>query len=149
MCPKLLAGDPPWKQGTSEFGPIDSRGGLPLPPMTSSAAADKARLRREIRQARKAIPAAQRHHAEKAISYHARRFFRHGRRIGAYVATGSELGLDALMARALAHGGRCENLGFGLVFRRGSRNGRGRGSDGVVSIRSIRGLDLDPLCHFL
>ncbi|MDC7702283.1 5-formyltetrahydrofolate cyclo-ligase [Vogesella indigofera] len=74
--------------------------------MTSSAAADKARLRREIRQARKAIPAAQRHHAEQAISRHARRFFRHGRRIGAYVATGSELGLDALMARALAHGCR-------------------------------------------
>ncbi|MFD2447077.1 hypothetical protein ACFSQE_00395 [Vogesella fluminis] len=42
--------------------------------MIPSAAADKARLRREIRLARKAIPAAQRHRAEKAISRHARRF---------------------------------------------------------------------------
>lgn len=74
--------------------------------MTSSLAADKACLRRDIRQARKAISAMQRRAAEHAIARHGKRFLRPGRRIGAYIATGSELSLDALITRALHAGSR-------------------------------------------
>lgn len=74
--------------------------------MTPTLASDKASLRRAIRAARKAVPPARRRQAEQAISRHARCFFRPGRRIGAYIATGSELALDALIGRALGHGCR-------------------------------------------
>lgn len=65
----------------------------------------KSALRRQIRHARKSLSLAERRRAERAVSRHARVLLRPGRRIGAYIATGSELDVLPLIERALSH--RC------------------------------------------
>lgn len=66
----------------------------------------KSALRRQIRHARKSLSVAERRRAEREVSRHARSLLRPGKRIGAYIATGSELDIMPLIERALAH--RCE-----------------------------------------
>jgi 5-formyltetrahydrofolate cyclo-ligase len=65
---------------------------------------DKHALRRTIRRARMALPKAYRLAAAQAVARHARRFLARGRRIGGYLAAGSELDLEPLMSAALFRG---------------------------------------------
>jgi 5-formyltetrahydrofolate cyclo-ligase len=69
-----------------------------------SALPDKTALRRVIRRARKAMAPAERRCAEARIAALAARFVRRGKRIGGYLAAGSELDISALLSRALDRG---------------------------------------------
>ncbi|OHX12393.1 5-formyltetrahydrofolate cyclo-ligase [Chromobacterium sphagni] len=62
---------------------------------------DKPALRRELRRARMALTPAYRAAATQAIARHASRLLRRGKRIGGYLAAGSELDLAALLNAAL------------------------------------------------
>lgn len=66
--------------------------------------ADKVALRRVIRRARMALPARYRQHAQHQVARHASRLLARGKRIGAYLATGSELDLEPLLSSALFRG---------------------------------------------
>ncbi|CUA82033.1 MULTISPECIES: 5-formyltetrahydrofolate cyclo-ligase [Gulbenkiania] len=72
----------------------------------TSPAPDKASLRRTLRRRRMALTAAERRRAALAVARHARRFIGRGRRLGAYLACGSELDLEPLMSEALFRGAR-------------------------------------------
>ncbi|WP_215796448.1 5-formyltetrahydrofolate cyclo-ligase [Paludibacterium paludis] len=61
---------------------------------------DKVRLRRELRRRRKALTRDERRRAETALVRHAMRLVRRNKRIGAYLAAGSELDLAPLIRRA-------------------------------------------------
>lgn len=65
---------------------------------------DKQALRRQIRRARMALPPAVRAEAARAIARHASRLLRRGKRIGGYLAAGSELDLSELLNAALWRG---------------------------------------------
>lgn len=66
--------------------------------------ADKQALRRQVRRARMALTPQQRAAAMRAVTRHASRFLRRSKRIGAYLAAGSELDLDVLISTALWRG---------------------------------------------
>lgn len=72
--------------------------------MTSIPHADpiaaKTALRRELRRRRMSLPQTYRRAAHRAVVRHASRLLARGRRIGAYIATGSELDLSELLAAA-------------------------------------------------
>lgn len=65
---------------------------------------DKPALRRKIRRARQALSASYRLQAMRAIARHASRLLKRGKRVGAYLAAGSELDLEILMSAALWRG---------------------------------------------
>jgi len=66
--------------------------------------ADKVHLRRSVRNARKLLSHSERQCAERRVAAFASRFIRRGKRIGAYLASGSELDLSPLLNKALARG---------------------------------------------
>ena len=66
--------------------------------------AAKQQLRRQIRQARKALTREQRHAASFAIARHASPLIRRGKRFSAYWAAGSELDMSVLISDALHRG---------------------------------------------
>lgn len=70
----------------------------------STEPTDKQRLRRALRRVRKAMPSAERRRAEARIAALAARFVRRGKRIGGYLASGSELDISPLLSRALDRG---------------------------------------------
>ncbi|POZ61280.1 5-formyltetrahydrofolate cyclo-ligase [Chromobacterium alticapitis] len=72
---------------------------LPIAPL------DKPALRRSIRRARMALSPAYRAAAARAIVRHAARLLRRGKRVGGYLAAGSELDLSELLNEALWRGG--------------------------------------------
>jgi 5-formyltetrahydrofolate cyclo-ligase len=61
---------------------------------------DKLALRRQVRRKRISLSPAQRRHAERRIACLAARFIKRGKRIGGYLASGSELDIAALLHRA-------------------------------------------------
>ncbi|MCD5360662.1 5-formyltetrahydrofolate cyclo-ligase [Chromobacterium aquaticum] len=65
---------------------------------------DKPALRRRIRCARQALSRDYRLDAMRAIARHASRLLKRGKRVGAYLAAGSELDLEVLMSAALWRG---------------------------------------------
>lgn len=65
---------------------------------------DKIALRRELRRLRVELGPAYRDAAAHALVRHARRWLRRGKRLGAYISTGSELSLDPLIRAAQANG---------------------------------------------
>ncbi|KMN35322.1 5-formyltetrahydrofolate cyclo-ligase [Chromobacterium sp. LK1] len=65
---------------------------------------DKPALRRRIRCARQALSHDYRLDAMRAIARHASRLLKRGKRVGAYLAAGSELDLEILMSVALWRG---------------------------------------------
>jgi len=65
---------------------------------------DKFALRRELRRARARLAPGYRHAAARAVARHAARLTGCGRRIGAYLAAGTELDLEPLMSAALFRG---------------------------------------------
>jgi 5-formyltetrahydrofolate cyclo-ligase len=65
---------------------------------------DKRALRRQVRRARLAMSHEVRRRAERRVAALAARFLRHGKRIGGYLASGSELDIEALLSRALYRG---------------------------------------------
>lgn len=67
---------------------------------------DKTQLRRAVRNARKALSARARARAERRIACLAARFVKRGKRIGGYLASGSELDIEALLSVALARRAR-------------------------------------------
>lgn len=69
----------------------------PVSPVTD----DKTVLRRAARNARKVLPADVRTRAERRIACLAARFVKRGKRIGGYLASGSELDIEALLSVAL------------------------------------------------
>lgn len=74
--------------------------------MSQSTAADKQALRRQLRRARMAKPRAERLAAAAALARHGARLAGRGRRIGGYLAAGSEIDLEPLMSAALFRGAR-------------------------------------------
>ncbi|MBV8656920.1 MAG: 5-formyltetrahydrofolate cyclo-ligase [Burkholderiales bacterium] len=62
---------------------------------------DKAALRRELRKKRTALSPAARQSAEQQCARRAMRLLRRGQRVGMYLAAGSELSLQPLIAAAL------------------------------------------------
>ncbi|GAB3261856.1 5-formyltetrahydrofolate cyclo-ligase [Chitinimonas naiadis] len=79
---------------------------------------DKASLRRELRKRRLAVPARLQQAAAHRVARRARPLLRRGQRVAAYMALGSELSLQPLIALAQARG--AEVL-LPLVPRRGRR----------------------------
>ena len=75
-----------------------------MTPMSIPAPDDKLALRRAIRRARLSLSHLARRRAEEKIARLAARFVRRGKRIGAYLASGSELDIESLMSRALRRG---------------------------------------------
>jgi 5-formyltetrahydrofolate cyclo-ligase len=71
-----------------------------------SPAIDKQALRRQLRRARMGLPPAYRAAAAHAIARHASRLLGRGKRIGGYLAAGSELDLAELLNAALWRGAR-------------------------------------------
>lgn len=67
----------------------------------SLLAGDKVSLRRQLRQARLSLSPHQRRRAERRVACHAKPFLKRGKRIGGYVAAGSELALSLVVKRAL------------------------------------------------
>ncbi|KJH68806.1 5-formyltetrahydrofolate cyclo-ligase [Chromobacterium violaceum] len=65
---------------------------------------DKPALRRQLRRARMALPPACRAAAARAIARHASRLLKRGKRVGGYLAAGSELDLAEVMNAALWRG---------------------------------------------
>ncbi|OQS41396.1 5-formyltetrahydrofolate cyclo-ligase [Chromobacterium haemolyticum] len=65
---------------------------------------DKPALRRRIRRARQTLSPGYRLQAMRAIARHASRLLKRGKRVGAYLAAGSELDLEVLMSAALWRG---------------------------------------------
>ncbi|UTH76183.1 5-formyltetrahydrofolate cyclo-ligase [Chromobacterium sp. IIBBL 290-4] len=65
---------------------------------------DKAALRRQLRRARMALPPAYRAAAAHAIARHASRLLKRGKRVGGYLAAGSELDLAEILNAALWRG---------------------------------------------
>ena len=65
---------------------------------------DKPALRRQLRRVRMALPPAYRAAAAQAIARHASRLLKRGKRVGGYLAAGSELDLAALLNAALWRG---------------------------------------------
>ncbi|WP_374422496.1 5-formyltetrahydrofolate cyclo-ligase [Chromobacterium sp.] len=61
-------------------------------------------MRRRIRRARQALSRGYRLDAMRAIARHASRLLKRGKRVGAYLAAGSELDLEILMSVALWRG---------------------------------------------
>ncbi|WP_233164403.1 5-formyltetrahydrofolate cyclo-ligase [Chromobacterium sp. ASV23] len=78
--------------------------------MTSSTTAmtsiDKQALRRRIRRARMALSPAYRAASARAIARHASRLLKRGKRVGGYLASGSELDLSELLNAALWRNGQ-------------------------------------------
>jgi len=74
------------------------------PPTALPLFDDKLALRRAVRRARVALPALARRRAEEKIARFAARFVRRGKRIGGYLAAGSELDIERLLSRALHRG---------------------------------------------
>ncbi|SCK12002.1 5-formyltetrahydrofolate cyclo-ligase [Vogesella sp. LIG4] len=66
---------------------------------------DKQALRRQVRRARMSLSPQQRAAAMRLVVRHASRFLRRGKRIGAYLAAGSELDLEELISTTLWRGG--------------------------------------------
>lgn len=64
----------------------------------------KAQLRRQLRQTRAQLDPLQRHQAQRAVLAQLRRYLKPGKKIGAYVPTGSEFSPWPLMLKALQHG---------------------------------------------
>lgn len=98
---------------------------------------DKAALRRQLRLARQHLPAAPRRQATQRINRRLRRLIKRGHRVGAYWASGSELGLDDWLQAALKRGARVylpyieqgsQRLWF-TPYRRGLKPERARGSN--------------------
>lgn len=73
-------------------------------PPPDSPIEDKLALRRAIRRARLALPRAERQRAERRIACLAARFIRRGKRVGGYLASGSELDIEQLLSKALYRG---------------------------------------------
>ncbi len=73
-------------------------------PEPISLVADKQALRRQIRRARMALTPAYRRDAAHRIARHASRLLKRGKRLGGYLAAGSELDLFSLMNAALWRG---------------------------------------------
>lgn len=71
---------------------------------SSSAATDKITLRKNIRRQRMALSPAYRAQAMRAVACHAGRLLRRGKRIGGYLAAGSELDIEILLSTALQRG---------------------------------------------
>ncbi|RQO72781.1 5-formyltetrahydrofolate cyclo-ligase [Aquitalea sp. FJL05] len=71
---------------------------------SSSAATDKITLRKNIRRQRMALSPACRAQAMRAVARHAGRLLRRGKRIGGYLAAGSELDIEILLSTALQRG---------------------------------------------
>ncbi|MBA4707435.1 5-formyltetrahydrofolate cyclo-ligase [Aquitalea aquatica] len=71
---------------------------------SSSAATDKVTLRKNIRRQRMALSPAYRAEAMRAVARHAGRLLRRGKRIGGYLAAGSELDIEILLSTALQRG---------------------------------------------
>ena len=69
-----------------------------------SPVSDKQALRRQVRRARMALTPLQRAAAMRAVVRHASRLLRRGKRIGAYLAAGSELDVALLINTALWRG---------------------------------------------
>lgn len=67
---------------------------------------EKLALRRVVRRARMALPRRERQHAEQRVASFAARFLKRGKRIGGYLASGSELDIEPLLSKALQHGAR-------------------------------------------
>lgn len=65
---------------------------------------EKTALRRELRRRRKAMTRKERGRLERAVLRHASPLLRRGKRIGAYLAAGSELDLSTVIARARLRG---------------------------------------------
>ncbi|WP_199052200.1 5-formyltetrahydrofolate cyclo-ligase [Aquitalea sp. ASV15] len=71
---------------------------------STSAATDKISLRKSIRRQRMALSPAYRAQAMRAVARHAGRLLRRGKRIGGYLAAGSELDVEILLSTALQRG---------------------------------------------
>ena len=76
-------------------------------PQNIASRMDKPALRRRIRRARQALSRGYRLDAMRAIARHASRLLKRGKRVGAYLAAGSELDLEILMSVALWRGAKC------------------------------------------
>ncbi|MDF0604457.1 5-formyltetrahydrofolate cyclo-ligase [Neisseriaceae bacterium TC5R-5] len=87
-------------------------------PASLSAVQAKVQLRREIRRRRQQLTPHYRAQAMRAIARHASAQLRKGRRIGAYLASGSELDLDILLNQALW---RKANIYLPQIPQRGRR----------------------------
>ncbi|SMC21174.1 5-formyltetrahydrofolate cyclo-ligase [Andreprevotia lacus DSM 23236] len=75
-------------------------------PIPSALSNDKSLLRSQLRQRRKAVPAALRVRAARVLARLARRWLRPGLRVAAYMAVGSEIDAGALIALARRRGCR-------------------------------------------
>jgi len=65
---------------------------------------EKLALRRVVRRARVALPRRERQRAEQRVACFAARFLKRGKRIGGYLASGSELNIELLLSKALQRG---------------------------------------------
>jgi 5-formyltetrahydrofolate cyclo-ligase len=65
---------------------------------------EKNQLRRAVRNVRKSLPRSRRLRAERRVACLALRFLKRGKRIGCYLASGSEFDLALLIQRAVARG---------------------------------------------
>ena len=72
----------------------------------STPAQTKASLRRQLRLARKSLPPSVRRRAEQQVARHLKSCCKRGRRLGIYLAAGSELNLQPLFQAALKRGAR-------------------------------------------
>ncbi|NWK77919.1 5-formyltetrahydrofolate cyclo-ligase [Aquitalea sp. LB_tupeE] len=73
-------------------------------PTPDTAVTDKIALRKTVRRQRMALTPAYRAQAMRAVARHANRLLRRGRRIGGYLAAGSELDVEILLSTALQRG---------------------------------------------
>jgi len=73
-------------------------------PIPDTAVSDKISLRKTIRRQRMALSPAYRAQAMRSTARHASRLLARGKRIGAYLAAGSELDIEILLSTALQRG---------------------------------------------
>ncbi|WP_159874573.1 5-formyltetrahydrofolate cyclo-ligase [Aquitalea denitrificans] len=73
-------------------------------PTPDTAFTDKIALRKAIRRQRMALTPTYRAQAMRAVARHASRLLQRGRRIGGYLAAGSELDVEILLSTALLRG---------------------------------------------
>jgi 5-formyltetrahydrofolate cyclo-ligase len=67
-------------------------------PTPDTAVTDKIALRKAVRRQRMALTPTYRAQAMRAVARHASRLLRRGRRIGGYLAAGSELDVEILLS---------------------------------------------------
>ena len=111
---------------------------------------DKSRLRSELRRRRKALPQPDRAHAERAVLRRLRPLLQRGRRIGVYLAMGSELDLRTVIATMQRRGTQAFEP---VIPQRGRRlrfAGLPRAQHGNRATLAARALDavLVPLVGF-